>query len=297
MEVIECYDIGGSNIRGALVASERPEIILSKSVKSARGNRTKILKQILEISAFLRNSKEKVIAVSLGVPGPVVDGVMQKSPPLQLNNPLDFSSELNREIKKPIYVDNDLNAAARAELHMGIGKEVKNFSILTISTGIGVGIVIDGKLLGGACGEFGHDTLERNPKLANKCSCGKNGCWAAMASGYGIEQTAKKEIGKITNEALFKLYKSGNLVAKKIVERVRDYNAHGIGNILNAFSPNALVVMGSLGLKQFNNIIPVAEEIKKYTINKIPKIIPTKLGENIGIFGSYFVAKEKMHKC
>ena len=294
MEVIECYDVGGTNIRGALVVSNRPEIILSKSVKTARGNPKEILKQILGISTFLRDSKEKVIAVSLGVPGPVVDGIMQKSPPLQLSNPLDFSSKLNREMKEPIYVDNDLNSAAMAELHMGIGKKVKNFNLLAISTGIGVGIVIDGKLLGGACGEFGHDVLERNPKLANKCSCGRNGCWVAMASGYGIEQTANKEIGNITAENLFELYKSGNPIAKKIVKRVRDYNAHGIGNILNAFPADALVVMGSVGLKQFDNIIPLAEEIKKYTINKIPKIVPTKLGEDIGIFGAYFVSKEEI---
>jgi len=297
MEVIECYDLGGTNIRGALVANNRPEIILSKSVRTARGNKKRILKQILEISAFLRGSNEKVIAVSLGVPGPVVDGIMQKSPPLNLSNSLDFSSELSRELKEPIYVDNDLNSAARAELHMGIGKTVKNFNLLAIGTGIGVGIIIDGKLLGGACGEFGHDVLERNPKLANKCSCGKSGCWVAMASGYGIEQTTNKEIGKVTTEGLFELYESGDPIAKKIVDRTRDYNAHGIGNILNAFSPDVLVVMGTVGLKQFNNIIPRAKEIKKYTINRIPKIMPTKLGEKIGIFGAYFVFKEKKHKC
>jgi len=296
MEVIECYDVGGTNIRGALVASDSPEIILSKSIKTVRGNPKKILKQILEISAFLRDSKEKVIAVSLGVPGPVVDGVMQKSPPLQLSNPLDFSSELNKEIKEPIYVDNDLNAAAMAELHMGIGKQVKNFNLLTMSTGIGVGIVIDGRILGGACGEFGHNVLERNPKLANKCSCGNTGCWVAMASGYGIGQIASKEIGRMTARDLFELYRSGNPIAKRIVERARDYNAHGIGNILNAFPTDALVIMGSMGLNEFNHIIPPVKEIKKYTINKIPKIIPTKLGEEIGIFGTYFVAKEK-NKC
>ena len=129
MEVIECYDIGGTNIRGALVASDRPKIILSKSIRTTRNNPKKLCKQILEISTYLRNFKEKVIAVSLGVPGPVIDGIMQKSPPLQISNPLDFSSELNKEIKEPIYVDNDLNAAARAELYMGIGKKVKNLRL------------------------------------------------------------------------------------------------------------------------------------------------------------------------
>lgn len=293
MKVVECYDIGGTNIRGALV-NNKPEIVSSKSIKTIRGDPKKFLEQILEVSSFLRDSKEEVTAVSIGVPGPVIDGVMQSSPPLHLNNPLDLSSQLNKKIKEPIYVDNDLNAAARAELHMGIGKEVNNFHLLTIGTGIGVGIIINGKVLGGACGEFGHDVLERNQKLANRCSCGKIGCWVAMASGYGIEQTAKKEIGEISSERLFEIYKSGDSTAKKIVEGVRDYNAHGIGNMLNAFPTDAIVVMGSVGLKQFDAIIPTAQEIKKYTINKVPKIVPTKLGDEIGIFGAYFLSKEKM---
>jgi glucokinase len=293
MKVIECYDIGGTKIRSALVSINRPKIILSKSVKSIKGDPKKILKQILEISTFLRKSKNQVIALSIGVPGPVVNGIMQKSPPLHINNPVDFSSELKKMIKQPIYVENDLKAAANAELNMGIGKKVKNFNLLTISTGIGVGIVINGKALSGAYGEFGHDVLERNPKLANRCSCGKSGCWVSMASGYGIEQTANKQIGKIDAEHFFELYKSGNSIAKKIVEKVRDYNAHGIGNLLNAFPSDMIVVMGSIGLKQFNNVIPSPKEIKKYTINRIPRIIPTKLGEEIGIFGAYFVAQKK----
>jgi len=291
MGVVECYDIGGTNIRGALV-NDKPEIVRSKSIKTIRSDPQKFLEQILEVSSFLRDSKEEVTTVSIGVPGPVVDGVMQSSPPLHLDNPLDISSQLSKKIKEPIYVDNDLNAAASAELHMGIGKEVKNFYVLAIGTGIGVGIVIDRKLLSGACGEFGHDVLERNPELANKCTCGKLGCWVAMSSGHGIEQTAKKEIGEIAPKRLFEMYNSGDSATKKIVERVRDYNAHGIGNMLNAFPTDAIVVMGSVGLKQFDAIIPTAEEIKKYTINKVPKIVPTKLGDEIGLFGAYFLSKE-----
>jgi len=294
MQFIECYDIGGTKLRAALVRKDKPKIVLSKTVDTIKGPQN-LLRQILELSNFFRSHEKNIVAVSIGMPGIVVNGFLQRSHPLNITKPFNLSLKLKKYIKEPIFIENDLKAAVRAELHLGIGKKVKNFDLLTISTGIGVGIVIDGKALKSPCGEFGHDVLERNLKLANRCRCGNIGCWQAMASGDGIELTTKKELGKIIKpKELFELYKSGNPIAKKIVKSVRSYNAHGIGNMLNAFPPDVIVVMGSVGLNQFKSIIPTKNEIKKYTPNSIPRIVPTKLGEEIGIYGAYFVAREKM---
>lgn len=298
MRLIECYDVGGTNIRGALIEYGSKKIIKSESHKTVRRDSNRFVEQIIDMSVSLRNSISSsqidILAVSLGLPGPVKNGILLESPPLGFHSKLDISTELKKEIKETIYVDNDLNVAARAELHLGVGKTVKNFYLLTISTGIGVGIVLNGKIIHGTCGEFGHSVLERDSNKANKCSCGRTGCWVAMASGYGIESTIKNKLkNNMTVENLFEIYNEGDKNAKEIIDMARDYNAHGIGNMLNAFQVDEIVVMGSIGLNQFDRIIPSPEEIKKYTINEVPEIQPTSLGSNIGLLGAYILACEK----
>ena len=292
MPLIECYDIGGTKIRGALIKNGR--IIRSLWFRTNK-NPNEFIKQIKQMSNLLRIDipSKKINAVSIGLPGIVKNNVLIESHKLKMKN-LKLAQKLGKQMKKHVFVTNDLKAAVRAELNFGIGKYVKNFYLLTISTGIGSGLVIDGKVIRGFCGEFGHETLERNPKKANKCNCGRLGCWETMSGGLGIERIIKKRLKrKLTVEEFFN---SKNKKAKDIIKEVRDYNAHGIGNMLNAFSVDRIVIMGSVGLNQFSKIIPSSNEIKKYTINKIPKIVKTKLGDNIGLLGAYVFATEELKK-
>lgn len=300
MKLIECYDVGGTNIRGALIEYGSKKIIKSESSKTVRRDSNRFVEQIKDMSISLRNSilssQIDILAVSLGLPGPVKNAILLESPPLRFHSKLDIPSELKKYIKETIFVDNDLNVAAKAELHLGVGKTVETFYLLTISTGIGVGIVLNGNVINGTSGEFGHNVLERDLNKANKCSCGRMGCWVAMASGYGIESIIKNKFkNDITVENLFEIYNNGDEKAKEIIDMVRDYNAHGIGNMLNALQVDTVVIMGSIGLNQFNSILPSPEEIKKYTINEVPKIQPTRLGSNIGLLGAYISACEKLN--
>lgn len=298
-ELIECYDAGGTNIRGALIDKiNHKNIVALKTCNTARGNPKRFIEQIVGLSSLLRKAMsptDKVIAISVGLPGPVDKGILLGSAPMQIRSTFDVTSELRKHFSEPVYVENDLKTAVRAELDLGIGRQVKNFYLLTISTGIGVGIVVGGRAISsGMSGEFGHCILERDARKANKCGCGRYGCWGAMSSGYGIELTARKELGrKLSVKEFFDIYEKGDQKAKTIVEKIRDYNAHGIGNMLNAFCVDVIVVMGSVGLKQFERIIPSKKEIRKYTVNKIPKIIKTKLGDTIGLLGAYMIAREK----
>jgi len=295
MKLFECYDIGGTKIRGALI-QKNGEILIKKSIKTKKGSPDKLIKQIKYLSNSLRkdiNSKD-VVAVSLALPGPVKKNILLESPQLNIKSKLDLASKFKKYTKKPVFVINDMKAAIRAELKFGIGKKVKNFYLLTISSSIGSGLVVDGKILEGFYGEFGHDILERDSKKAIVCVCGRKGCWGAMSGGIGIEKTMRKELKKtLTVERFFDIYKKDKRV-KKIIENIRSYNAHGIGNMLNAFSVDEIVIMGSVGLNQFKKIIPSSKEIKKYTINNIPKIIPTKLGEDIGLLGAFAFAHERI---
>ncbi|MBN2202816.1 MAG: ROK family protein [Candidatus Aenigmarchaeota archaeon] len=285
--LIECYDVGGTNIRGAIFESSG-KVLMTSRCKTIRKNKLSFIKQIEKMSELLRKSISKnckIKLVTIALPGYVEKNILINAPVFGIKN-LDVAKKLKRKIKEPIFIINDVKAATRAELKFGIGKTTKNFYVLTISTGIGSGLVLDKKVVNNFYGEFGHDVLERDPKKARLCNCKKKGCWQAMASGYALEKIKKP------NESWKDFYKKN----KKITKQVRDYNAHGIGNMLNAFSVDKIVIMGSMGIEQFKKIVPNRKEIEKYTYIKVPEIVPTKLGDTIGLLGAYIFALEKTSK-
>jgi len=300
MKKIECYDVGGTKIRAALIEQRADgkdfNIVHLTEEKSFGGNFSILVEKIHKISECLRKNETKPDAVSLGFPGPILGDLLINAPPLKISKTINIRKKLEEKFETDkIFLGNDLNLAAKAELVYGEGKKTKNFYLLGIGTGIGVGIIINGEVLQNSCGEFGHDTLERDTKLANKCLCGRKGCWVAMASGYGIHEIIKK-IGIKNIKYFFKRAEKGEERIDLILERIRDYNAQGIGNMLNAFSLDKIIVMGSVGLRQFEKIIPSKRSIEKYTINRVPEIKPTKLKEDIGIVGAYVHALESLGK-
>ncbi|MFH0929359.1 MAG: ROK family protein [Candidatus Aenigmatarchaeota archaeon] len=285
--LVECYDVGGTNIRGALI-KKNGTFVRTAHCRTARKKPLFFIEQIAKMSKLLRNyipSGFNVISVSIALPGPVKNNILVEAPAMKIKG-VDVAKKLSKKIKEPIFLINDMKAAARAELKFGVGKKTKNFYIITISTGIGSGLVINGKTVDSFYGEFGHDILERYSKKAKRCNCGRKGCWVAMSSGLAVEKMKKK------NMSFNDFYRTN----KKAVSLIRDYNAQGIGNMLNAFSVDTIVIMGSMGVEQFKRIIPSRKEIEKYTLNKVPSIVPTKLGDTIGLLGAYIYALEKMRK-
>ncbi len=275
MGLIECYDVGGTNLRGAIFDSASDKILSKKIVKTKKSAEN-FLEQLKSVSNSLRSSvKESINLVSLAVPGPVEGNILLEAPTMGIKEEVDFSSMFSENV----LVLNDMDAAVLAEKHFGWGKNITSLSVVTISTGIGVGTLINGQLIPG--GEYGHDVLERNGPI---CSCGRRGCWVALCSGYAIK--------KATGMNAESFFKQDNEKTRKLIKKMRDYNAQGFGNIINAVRVEKIVVSGSIGLNQFEKIIPSKEEIKKYTINKIPDIVPTKLGDNIGLLGAYVYGKK-----
>ena len=250
--------------------------------------------QIRRLSKTLRRkyNPEGLVVV---VPGPVVDGTLLKAPPLGITKPLNVKEELS-DLCADVIIENDMNAAVMGELNYGFGKKHKNFYLLTISTGIGAGIVIDGKVIGGTSGEFGHNILEREAEMAMKCGCGNYGCWVAQAAGIGVANLTERLLEKrMSAEEFFKIERKDKN-SKRIISMMRDYNAQGIGMMINALPMEAIIVMGSIGLKQFDKVMPNADEIKKYTVNPIPKISRTELGDEIGLLGAYAIGEKwKQH--
>ena len=285
--LIECYDVGGTSIRGALVNNR-------SLVEKVKENTEKdFCSQIRKISKSLRKSNQPASLVVI-VPGPVENEIMLNAPPLGISTPIDIKKELS-DLCNNIHIANDVDAAIEGEIKYGAGTSLDSFYLLTISTGIGSALAVNGKRVENFAGEFGHNVLERMKVFSFYCGCGNYGCWVSLSSGMGIINLAnlyfRKSIGV---EEVFKLAEKRNPVAEEIIRKVRDYNAQGIGNMINVVPVEGIVVMGSIGLEQFDKIIPSAYEIQKYTIfkNRIPKIIKTKLGDDIGLLGASVIGEK-----
>ena len=289
--LIECYDIGGTQLRGVIIHNH--EMIDSPIIKNSPiGSIDKLVESIFNISKELRApllSNQKVDTVVLGFPGPVTGNYLDCSPPLNLSSRVDVIKKLSVSFKEDILIENDLNIAARGEIHKGVGKKKSNFCLITISTGIGVAAVFDGRVFDRRT-ELGHSILIPNDETAYACGDHK-GCWVAHASGLGIENLISSEKLNTDVSGFFE-----NVNNRKIFRKIRDINAQGIGNTINAYDPDAIIIMGSIGLNQFDKIIPSSSELESYTINRpIPSIIKTKLGNDIGLWGAYYFGLEKSY--
>lgn len=286
--IIECFDIGGTNIRGVLIEDGKIKgsVYIEASIRNDPGA---LIQQIQKISKTIRGREtdldvEKIRAVSIGVPGPVEGDIMFGSKPLEIEERVNFPYRLKDYFKIPVLLENDMNMAVNAELAMGVGKQTKNFCLVTISTGIGVGLVVNGQIYNRKT-EIGHSVIEKDFDVANPCQ-GHSGCWGAQASGDGIKKTLEKLGAKIEVAKIFE-----DPAYTSLVQLVKEYNAHGFGILVNAYDPEKIVIMGSVGIKQFDRIIPDKKSIAKYTlVQTIPDVEPTLIGGDIGLYGAYYRA-------
>lgn len=166
---------------------------------------------------------------------------------------VDLGGEIFAATGLPVLVDNNTNAAAMGEFYYGVGAGLDNFIYVAIGNGIGAGLVLDGQLYRGSrngAGELGHTAVATRGPL---CSCGKVGCLESLASGSAIAQRARAELvcadgsgSPITAEDVFGLARAGNQPAAEIVDTALDYLAIGVGNLVNLFNPERVILGGGL---------------------------------------------------
>ena len=306
-------DLGGTNTKIGLL-DEDGNILFSTIVKteSEQGFEKTIerLSNILKIQVSNLNiSFNDVAGVGLGVPGPVANGRIVKfwaNFPWPVN--VDLAAEFEKHLGVPVKVDNDVNVITLGEMWKGGGRGYKNVLGLAIGTGIGGGVVVNGKLVSGkngAGGEVGHIKVERDGKL---CGCGQEGCWEAYASATGLVREAKSRLTVNKNNLLYERTKDREVEAKDIFDAARDgdefslnlvdyeaeFIALGIGNLLNVLDTDVVVVGGGIALA--GNILfdKINEKLRKYamlsTLEGL-KIVQAELGNDAGIYGAAYLVK------
>jgi len=207
---------------------------------------------------------------------------------------------------KKVYIDNDANAAAKGEATFGAAKGYKDSVFLTIGTGVGGGIIVDGKILSGfnfAGAELGHTVIEMN---GIECNCGRKGCMERYCSATAlIEQTkasmkqnpdstmwdeCKGNIKAVNGRTAFDAMKCGDSAAKKVVDEYITYLACGCTNLINIFQPDVLIIGGGVSKEGETLLKPLRAIISKESFDRNPdnatKILAASLGNDAGIIGA-----------
>ena len=222
---------------------------------------------------------------------------------------IEFKKILEEKYNIPVLVENDANAAAYAEYKAGNAKGHRNTITLTLGTGIGGGVIIEGKLLKGSTGagaEVGHMPLTWVKK--RKCTCGNWDCWESYASGTGyainaremaLEASAEKiqnvlagkSIEEITTYDVIRELKNGDVFAEEIHDRWEELLSMGIASLANIFEPQSIVLSG--GMAKFVDYEVLQKKVFDRTVMAKPEIIPAKFDNFAGILGAAYLVEDK----
>ena len=308
-------DLGGTNIVAGVV-DEEYNIIAKASTKT---NCPRPEKEIADDMARMaieavKNAKltmDQIEWIGVGTPGIANSetGIIEYSNNLGFKN-TPMVKYIQETIDKPVFIENDANAAAYGEFVAGAAKGAKNAVCITLGTGVGGGIIIDGRIYSGsnfAGAEIGHTVIEVD---GAQCSCGRKGCFEAYSSATGLIRMTKeaiaehpdcimaqseKEKGKVTARTSFDCMRAGDKYAKAVVDKYIKYLAAGITNTINIFQPDILCIGGGVCNEGDPLLLPMKELVAKevYTRNspKNTEIVIAKLGNDAGIIGAAFLGR------
>jgi glucokinase len=286
-KIIIGIDLGGTKIAAA--ASDECGCILSEIIvptEAQKGKKQVVLNIVKAIECLRHSLKSTISKIGIGVPGPIdyKKGLVINPPNLPGWKKVNLKEELSKFFKVPIFIDNDANCAALGEALFGAGRRANDFIYITVSTGIGGGIIIDRKIYrgaNGAAGEFGHMVIDPG---GYKCGCGNYGDLEAMASGTSIKTRSGEDAMAIHIKA-----QQGDKKAIKVINETAYYLGIGIANLVNIFNPELVVVGGGLSNMGELLLAPVRKEFNKHALSlpkKSVKIVRAKLRARAGLLGA-----------
>ena len=308
-------DLGGTNITAGLV-EEDGKIFAKKSTPTMNGRQAvDILDDMAELCNKLleENSLElkDIKSLGIGLPG-LLDkkkGIAVYANNLNFDN-INVVKEMKKRIKLPVYIENDANCAAIGENTCGAAFGDKNVIYVTLGTGVGAGIILDGKVFDGAFGgggEAGHMVIEAYGEM---CTCGRKGCWEAYASANALRregriaaakypaskifQKVDGDIRLIDAKTVFDAADEGDEVAQDIVKRYQTYVAIGLVNLVNIFEPEAIIIGGGICARGSKLVDPSIEILntRVYGGKLKTKIAIATLGNDAGIVGAAMLGKK-----
>src|SRR5437879_983007 len=303
-------DIGGKKVAGGLVDACGEIHVRSRTPMITTGEASKGLSAVsAAIQALFPDAAERprIEAIGICAPGPLnpLTGMIINPPNLAIWHNYPLAKEMRRLYNVNVKIDNDANAAALAEAKWGAGRGYRNVFYASIGTGIGTGIIFDGRIYHGGTGaaaEGGHIGVDGN---GARCECGKGGCIEALASGTAIGRRARQQVSedpksillemadgdpqRVTSEMVAKAHAANDPVAREVMRETVDMLAYWLGNVIDLLEPDVIVIGGGVS----SMMAPFLEEIRRRWVgaclNPSPQDIPLVLaryGEDAGIAGA-----------
>lgn len=312
-------DLGGTNIVAGVVDSDYKIVAKAECKTAVPRPESDICDSMADIAEkAVKKAKltlDDIKCIGIGVPGAVnpKTGIVEYSANLFFHN-WEISKMMEERIGKKVIIENDANAAAFGEFLAGSAKGTKNAVAITLGTGVGGGIIIDGKIYSGsnfAGAELGHMVISYDGK---ECACGRKGCWEAYASATGLISLTKEAIltekpdfsymlksvngdmTKVNGITAFNAMRAGDAAGKEVVNKYIGYLACGLINVINIFQPDVLCIGGGISREGETLLAPLRTIIEKerYTKHNAKQtlVCAATLGNDAGIIGAALLGKD-----
>lgn len=313
MRYVLGVDIGGTNlVVGAVRVDGSTVLGLQSEPTGASHGADHVIDRIVGMAqkamAVVASAEpqSEVIGVGIGSPGPLDTkaGIVILTPNLGWTN-MPVRDRIGDRVKLPASLDNDATCAMAGEWWIGAAKGARHAVVFTLGTGIGGGIVVDGKLLHGAsdvAGEIGHITIETNGR---RCGCGNDGCLEAYASGPAIARRTqeaisagaesiitglvKGDVAAITAQTVFQAAADGDPLALEVVQDTAKYLGVGVANLINILNPEVVVVCGGVTQAGDHLFVPLRREVTRRAFRpavQACRIVPGALPGTAGVVGA-----------
>ena len=317
-KLILAVDLGGTKIAAALATTQGEILSRKRNPTIAQAGPDAVINSICatinEVLEAGELQPSQLSGIGIAAAG-IIDSAEGKvifSPNLPGWHEVPLSDAIERRFSVPVYLGNDGNLAALGEWRFGVERKVANLIYIAVSTGIGGGIIADGKLYTGACGaagEIGHMTIDVNGPA---CRCGNNGCWETLASGTALAREAVKQVAEGTRTSIIELVggdvskidalivgmaaRQGDELAERLVSRLSYYFGVGLANLVNIFNPELILIGG--GVAKLGNLllepaIKVVRERAFSTAAMAVEIKPAILGDDSSILGAVALVTER----
>ncbi len=307
-------DLGGTSVKVGLVTEDYQIIERAVAATGSERSAEEILDGIAMLCKEVMNrrglTEKDVQAIGIGCPGIAspVEGIIKKSSNLNFEN-VNVRAGIQRHLDVDVYVENDANAAALGEVICGVAKDKKDVVVVTLGTGVGGGIILDGKIHSGAfcgAGEIGHHILQME---GLPCGCGRRGCYEQYASATALIRQAKEAVAKeptskilahaadqkienINAKNIFDAAQEGDEVAQQVLDTYYKYIAHGVANLINILQPEMVVIGGGMSAQKEKLTQPITKYVQAQMyggLNMDTTIQAAELGNDAGIIGAAFI--------
>lgn len=295
-------DVGGTNLKAGLV-DESGKILKTERVPLNFQGPEQFAKTLAGLAEQVMG--ENVVAVGIGLPGAVEGGYVLRTVNIPMENvPLErlFRQHLNL----PLLLGNDADCAAVGEFFCGAGKGSQDFITVTLGTGVGAGIILNGRLRGGAVSsEAGHIVICKDGEL---CNCGRRGCWERYASATGLIMLTKRAMerhpesalhafaakGGVEGRTAFQAAEAGDETALAVCREYVDYLASGMASLVNILRPEIVAIGGGVAAAPERLLLePLRAAVDREAYyrhgGRATRILPAELGNDAGIIGAAFL--------